>query len=428
MDASPTADAVVTTQVPGVRPAGRSAATDPRTDGRVLCALCAASFLGPLAFFALPAFFPAIARDLGTTVPILGQTLTVMVLVGAAAGLVVGPLADRHGHRPLLVGGCVAAALALLGAGLAPTVPVLLIGCAVAGAGQATLTGLSQAVAGTHFAGAAMRRAIGRTVASQASTPIAAVPLLTAAGAVVGWRAALAGGGLAALAVAWPVGRGLRGARRPAPRPPTGIVATYRPLLRHRPLRRLYGAAALNAVATGGLLTYLGAFLGDRFGLGTELVGLAYTVGGTGFFLGSLAAGGPLGRVRSRRLAGGSSAAVGLALCPLFAAPGGSVGAVALFAGLAFAAGVGAVALAALLLGETPGGAATTMVLNGSLANLGTAGGGALGGLLLAAGGYAALGLGLPVFAVAAALLVLRPEAPPATQRGEVGASAGVRP
>jgi predicted MFS family arabinose efflux permease len=43
------------------------------------------------------------------------------------------------------------------------------------------------------------------------------------------------------------------------------------------------------------------------------------------------------------------------------------------------------------------------MVLNGSVINLGAAVGAAVGGGLLALGGYTALGLGLPVFAFAAA-------------------------
>jgi predicted MFS family arabinose efflux permease len=44
------------------------------------------------------------------------------------------------------------------------------------------------------------------------------------------------------------------------------------------------------------------------------------------------------------------------------------------------------------------------MVLNGSIFNLGSALGGALGGLLLTLGGFTALGLGLPLFALAASL------------------------
>jgi predicted MFS family arabinose efflux permease len=52
------------------------------------------------------------------------------------------------------------------------------------------------------------------------------------------------------------------------------------------------------------------------------------------------------------------------------------------------------------------------MVLNGSVLNLGTAGGAILGGALIAIGGYAALGIGLPIFALVAALLAWWPGSP----------------
>jgi predicted MFS family arabinose efflux permease len=58
---------------------------------------------------------------------------------------------------------------------------------------------------------------------------------------------------------------------------------------------------------------------------------------------------------------------------------------------------------------ETPSGAGTTMTLSGSLFNLGAAGGSAIGGLLLALSGYEALAIGLPIFALGAALLSWRP-------------------
>ena len=65
--------------------------------------------------------------------------------------------------------------------------------------------------------------------------------------------------------------------------------------------------------------------------------------------------------------------------------------------------------MAALLTAETPSGAGTTMTLNGSLFNLGAAGGSAIGGVLLALSGYQALAIGLPIFALGAALLSWRP-------------------
>jgi predicted MFS family arabinose efflux permease len=58
----------------------------------------------------------------------------------------------------------------------------------------------------------------------------------------------------------------------------------------------------------------------------------------------------------------------------------------------------------------TPGEQGTTMLLNSSVINFGTAIGAALGGGLIALGGYGALGLGLSIFAVIGAVLVLWPQ------------------
>ena len=49
------------------------------------------------------------------------------------------------------------------------------------------------------------------------------------------------------------------------------------------------------------------------------------------------------------------------------------------------------------------------MVLNGSVINLGSAVGALVGGILISAGGYTALGIGLPLFSVAAAILAIWP-------------------
>jgi predicted MFS family arabinose efflux permease len=67
------------------------------------------------------------------------------------------------------------------------------------------------------------------------------------------------------------------------------------------------------------------------------------------------------------------------------------------------------VGVASLLAVESPAQAGTTMALNASLLNAGAAAGAALGGALIALGGYGAMALGLPVFALAAAILALCP-------------------
>ncbi len=101
---------------------GKTSAADGHVGGRLLAALCVAAFLAALNFFATTPFYPPMARDLHTTVPLLGQVVTLMVLLSAGLGLVVGPLGDRYGYRWPLVIGMLAIAVNLLGS-LKLTVP-----------------------------------------------------------------------------------------------------------------------------------------------------------------------------------------------------------------------------------------------------------------------------------------------------------------
>lgn len=375
-------------------------------DGRILAALCAASFLASLNFLGPTPFYPRIARDLGTTVALLGQVVTLMILISAGLGLIVGPLADRYGYRWLLIGGVFGIAVNLLGMALAPSYPALLGLSVVGGLADAIVFGLPLAISGTIFTGQARRRAIGWTFASLSSAAIVGVPILTAFGGVAGWRVALGVAGFVAAGVAGFVAVSLPpDARRPTARwRVTAMLTAYAPLLRHPPTLRLYGASMLRAAWWLGLLTYLGAFLADDLGLSTGRIGLVYMLGGVGYMTGSLTTSGRLGFAPSRPIVAGGSAAGGLLIGPMLALADIRVVAplLILFAGTSAIAGVG---IANLLAAETPAGAGTTMALNGSLVNAGGAVGAALGGGLLTIGGYGLLGVGLAGFACAGAAL-----------------------
>ena len=129
-------------------------------------------FVALLTFVAPAPFFPAMARDLNVGVPLLGQVVAAMLLVSAAIGLVAGPLADSYGHRRLILLGLVSAAICLFTFGLAPTFAVLLVGALAGGLGNAAVLGPSLAVAGTYFAGAEARRALGWATACMAGSAI----------------------------------------------------------------------------------------------------------------------------------------------------------------------------------------------------------------------------------------------------------------
>lgn len=137
-------------------------------------------------------------------------------------------------------------------------------------------------------------------------------------------------------------------------------------------------------------------------------------LGGSGYFAGSLATGGPLAHMPTRSLVAGGTVVMAILMAAPFTGAMPTALAVALLPVAAFSGAVGWVGLTALLTSETPAGAGTTMVLNSALFNLGAASGAGLGGLLLATGGFPAVAFGLPVFGLTAALLAWAPRPAPA--------------
>ena len=372
-----------------------------------MLAVALSPLLAALAVAVPPPLFPAMARDLKVGAPLLGQVVTAMLLVGAVLSLGVGPLADRLGMRRPLILGAGAAAACLLGFGLASAYPALIAVALLGGLANATLPGLSLAVAGTAWTGAARQQAIGWASAGAAGAVVVGVPLLTIVSGEVGWRAAFLIGGLLALGAMWFMAAALPFEFPPHATPirPRALFAAYAPLLRHRPTLRIYGASILRAICWFGMSTYFGAYLGDHLGLDAAWIGVAYSLAGVGYVVGSLIAGQMLARLPARPLIMATHLVLAIAVGLMYAARLGPAGAVALLIVAAFVAAIGWVGIVPLLT-ETPGGPGTTLVLNGALANLGAAGGGALGGVLLATWTYTALSLGLPVFALAAALLL----------------------
>src|SRR5688572_6449587 len=122
------------------RAQGRTlAAGAAEVDGRTLFALGLGPFLGVLILAALPPLFPAIAADLEVGLPALGQVQVAILLLSAGIGLVVGPLADRHGQRRLLMIAALSGAASLIGAGLAPSFPALLLAVLIGSLAAAAL-------------------------------------------------------------------------------------------------------------------------------------------------------------------------------------------------------------------------------------------------------------------------------------------------
>lgn len=375
-----------------------------------LVALCLVILLGVTNNVALGAFLPVVAVDLRTTVPLLGQIVTVVSLLAVPLALLIGPLADQYGHRRMILIGVLLTVASAAASALAPDYPTLLVARLLSAPGGAIMVSVPLAVAGSVFTGDGRRRALSWLVAAFSGGSILGLPLLTTVGAAFGWRA---GFGILALFLAALIPAV---ARLPHPTPVVGgafsprtIAVAYAPLVRHGPMLLVFGAASLRAVGWLGMLTYLGAFYAERHGLDTRQIGYTYMAGGAGYFLGSLAAGTRLGRFSPRHLCAATTALVALLLAIAFALPAGVLSVTLLLTLSAVAASFGWVCLTTILTTETPAGGATTMVLTGAFMNLGGALGGALGGVLLALGSYPALGFGLSLAILASVPLLWWP-------------------
>ena len=378
-------------------------------DRTIIAALAMSSFLGVLNNSALNPFLPDVATELNSSVPVLGQTVTIMFVLSAIIGLVAGPVADHYGHRRLLLIGMAALIVNAIGTALAPNFALLFAVRLTGGLAGAILAGVTLAIAGTRFQGEARRRAVSFTAASMASAPILGVPLLTLIGGGYGWRWSFLAFAVVALIGLLIVSRALP-ADPPLPEErfhPSTVLTAYKPILRHWPTLGLIVAALTRGVAWTGVITYAGAFFIDERGLSTSAVGFVYTAGGAGFLIGSLTAGGRLGRYDPVWTAALTTGVSGVLFGTMFVIPSGVVLPVLSLALAGFVGAFGWVAATTLLANTSPAGAATTMVLNGSGINMGSAGGGAIGGVLIATSGYTSVGLVLPLFAIASAVIIL---------------------
>lgn len=377
---------------------------------RVVPALCLGSFVVGLMFSAPAPFLARMADDLDTSVPVVGQVTSAIMILSAGLGLFLGPLADRYGYRRLIVLGIATAVVTQLLFAVAPFYQVLFLAALCGSFAQASVPGLSLAVASSHFSGPAARRAVGWTVAALASAAIIGVPALTAIGGVTTWRTAFLAGAIATFLAMVLVAQWLPPDRIQGGSPPRmrirDVLSSYQPLLRDREMLRLYACCVLRATCWFGLLTYVGAFLQDRMGLSVPQTGLVYMLGGSSYFAGSLIASGPLGRVPPMPLLAIGNSILAVTTGLLLSASLGTAVTVVLLPVAAFAGAVGWIGLVGLLSERTPVGSGTTMVLNSSLMNLGAFGGASVGGVLIALGGYTALAEGLPVFGLLSGLVL----------------------
>ncbi len=260
----------------------------------VTALLAALVALGPISTDLYLPSLPALARGFGASVGEVQLTLSVFLAGFAVAQLAYGPLSDRFGRRPVLLGGLVLYVAAGVACALAPSMSALIAARGVQAVG---------ACAGPVLARAIVRDVHGREGAARVLAYMAAaMALAPALGPILGgfvelwfgWRANFVllvlygAAGLAAAAAFLPE---TNAAPDPLAARPMQILANYRALAGQRAYA---GYVLACAFAYSGIFAFISGssfVLVDGLGLGPQEYGFCFAAIVVGYMIGTLAAG-----------------------------------------------------------------------------------------------------------------------------------------
>lgn len=376
----------------------------------LVIALALASFTGLLGQFALSPLLPVVADDIGSTVPLLGQTVTVSFLAGAVLVLAIGPMADHVGHRKLMLVGATLVVLSSLGTSQAIDYWTVMISRIPGGLGGGIMASTAVVLASTRFSPQERRWAIGWTVSGMSVAPVIGVPSIAFIGEHVGWRASFVALGLLGLLsgvlLRWAVSADVVSAGERFRLRDT--FTAYRPLISDQLARRLQISNLLRAIGWGAAITYFSAYLIDGQGLSLQQVSYFYLIAGGGYLIGTRLGDGRLSSLSLRSVFSVSTLIMGLLFALIYTTTLDVSILIAPVVVAVAAGGIGFVSLTILMSEGSPAGPAATMMMRQSGLSFGVAGGGATGGLAIAVGGFQLLGIGVLLFALASALTVYR--------------------
>ena len=246
--------------------------------------------LGPLSTdFYLPAL-PAIARALQTDSAGVQLTLSVYLLGFGAGQLLVGPLSDRFGRRPVMLWGMLVFLLSTFVCVFAESLAVLVGARLLQALGACAGPVLGRAVVRDLYGPAESARMLSHVSTATALAPLLAPLLGGWLTAAWGWRATFVALAVYAVLLMLAVAMLLRETNRhpdaDAMRP-ARMLANYRRLLADPAYRGalLIGCgvfAALFAFISGSPFVFI-----EHFGMSPQRMGLAFGLNVTGFMIGS---------------------------------------------------------------------------------------------------------------------------------------------
>ncbi len=351
---------------------------------RTVASLVSLLALGLLDNQILSPILREIATSLDVSVRSVGMTVSGYAIAAAVAALIVGPLSDGRGRKEFLVAAGVVFAIGSAGAYAGPSFLWFALARVGSGAAAGVISALSVAAIADRVPYERRGRAMGWVAAAYFAAPSLGVYAATMVAGRFGWRTNYLVLSLFALSLALLIRSWFseETAKRKQSRP-----GLRRYFVFFRTASIAAGAVSAFFISGGltGFVLYLGAFLGDAYGLTVTEVGLVFLLSGSAGVVGALGAGRLADGVGKRTvaLAGSLALVFLLVVVPFVTAP-----LLYVVLGLVGLAGASRVAplqsIVTELVGREERGA--YVALRNTLSQLGIATAAAVGGLLYSRG------------------------------------------
>jgi predicted MFS family arabinose efflux permease len=348
-----------------------------------------------LTFFALSSsgssrapFLLEMSQDLAVSLSLTANIMALNAISWGVASLVAGAWSDRVGRRPFLIGGPVALAVCMVATALAESFWGVAFWATAAGAAAGCISPAVVSEVSSRVEDRQRGRALGWTLSGQSMALLLGVPGAAWIGASIGWRGVSVCVGAMAMVAALGM---LLTTRRPVAQRGGGPRrrTDYRAAMTPRVLRLLtMGVAERSCYALA--VTFFPTFLQTAYGLSLAGLALPLAIFALGNILGTLLGGQLADRLPNRMLTfAGAMACCGLVALPLFLWQGGMVVTAALGFAFIMAASVSRPCLMAALSNVPDEVRGTVLGLNVTSASIGWLAAAAVGGLVIAAFGFA---------------------------------------
>lgn len=152
-------------------------------------ALVLITILGPLAIHMYIPIMPYVQRAYGTTVVMAQFTLSIVMFTMAIGTLFYGSLADRHGRRPVVLGGLVLFGIGSVVCAFAPDIPTMIVGRLIQALGAGCGFVLARAIARDVYGSEKLSQVIAYITTAYVLGPMLAPALGGFLADIWGWQA-----------------------------------------------------------------------------------------------------------------------------------------------------------------------------------------------------------------------------------------------